>query len=90
MASRAPDRRTVCGLLFPFGLGMVIATGAELFTGNCLITISLLDGRCSWRGMLRNWSIVYLSNFAGALLVAAAAPGSVSSTTPAGSWPCSQ
>lgn len=42
MASRAPDRRTVCGLLFPFGLGMVIATGAELFTGNCLITISLL------------------------------------------------
>ncbi|MEJ8727586.1 formate/nitrite transporter family protein [Flintibacter sp. HCN-6482] len=63
--------RTVCGLLFPFGLGMVIATGAELFTGNCLITISLLDGRCSWRGMLRNWSIVYLSNFAGALLVAA-------------------
>lgn len=63
--------RMVCGLLFPFGLGMVVATGAELFTGNCLITISLLDGRCSWRGMARNWGIVYLSNFAGALLVAA-------------------
>ena len=63
--------RTVCGLLFPFGLGMVVATGAELFTGNCLISISVLDRRCSWRGMLRSWGIVYLSNFAGALLVAA-------------------
>ena len=35
--------RVLCGLLFPFGLIMVIVTGAELFTGNCLITISLLE-----------------------------------------------
>lgn len=63
--------RTICGLLFPFGLGMVVATGAELFTGNCLISISVLDKRCAWKGMLRNWVLVYLSNFAGALLVAA-------------------
>lgn len=63
--------RTVCGLLFPFGLGMVVATGSELFTGNCLISISVLDRRCAWTGMLRNWVIVYLSNFAGSLLVAA-------------------
>lgn len=63
--------RTICGLLFPFGLGMVVMTGAELFTGNSLITISVLDRRCSLAGMLRNWGIVYLSNFAGSLLVAA-------------------
>lgn len=63
--------RTICGLLFPFGLGMVVIMGAELFTGNCLITISLLDGRCSLVEMLRSWVIVYLSNFMGALLVAA-------------------
>ena len=63
--------RTICGLLFPFGLGMVVMTGAELFTGNSLITISLLDRRCTPAGMLRNWVIVYLANFAGALLVAA-------------------
>ena len=63
--------RTICGLLFPFGLGMVVMTGSELFTGNSLITISVLDGRCSWGGLARNWVIVYLANFAGALLVAA-------------------
>ena len=63
--------KLICGLLFPFGLGMVVIMGAELFTGNCLIPISVLSGRCSWGGMLRNWSIVYLSNLVGSLIVAA-------------------
>lgn len=64
--------RVVSGLLFPLGLIMVIATGAELFTGNCLITISVLEKRASVRGMLRNLALVYLGNFIGALLLAAA------------------
>jgi len=64
--------RAVSGLLFPFGLIMVILTGAELFTGNCLITISLLEKRASLAGMARNLVIVYLGNFAGAALLAAA------------------
>lgn len=63
--------RIVCGLLFPFGLAMVVLTGAELFTGNTLITISVLDGQASMAGMLRNWSAVYLGNTVGAMLVAA-------------------
>ena len=63
--------KTICGLLFPFGLGTVILCGAELFTGNNLIVISVLSGRCGWRGLLRNWIVVYLANFAGSLLVAA-------------------
>ena len=63
--------RTICGLLFPFGLGMVVIMGAELFTGNCLITLSVLDKRCTFTQMLRSWVIVYLANFAGALAVAA-------------------
>ena len=62
--------RTICALLFPFGLAMVVLMGAELFTGNCLITISLLDRRCSFGGMLRNWVLVYLGNTAGAVLIA--------------------
>lgn len=62
--------RTICGVLFPFGLGMVVVSGAELFTGNCLISISLLDKQCTWRGMLRNWVLVYLGNLLGSLLVA--------------------
>lgn len=63
--------RTVCALLFPFGLGMVIVTGAELFTGNNLICVCLLQRQCTLRGMLRNWSIVYFANLIGSLLVAA-------------------
>ena len=64
--------RAISGLLFPFGLIMVIITGAELFTGNCMITISLLEKRASLAGMARNLAIVYLGNFAGAVLLAAA------------------
>ena len=63
--------RIVCGLLFPFGLAMVILTGAELFTGNTLITISVLDGQAAVAGMLRNWAVVYLGNTVGAMLTAA-------------------
>ncbi|MBR5287295.1 MAG: formate/nitrite transporter family protein [Clostridia bacterium] len=62
--------RMICGLLFPFGLCMVIVTGAELFTGNSLIVISVLDRKASFAGMLRNWLLVYLGNFIGAALVA--------------------
>ena len=64
--------RVVSGLLFPFGLIMVILTGAELFTGNCMIAISLLERRATLAGMVRNLMIVYLGNFVGAALLAVA------------------
>jgi formate/nitrite transporter len=62
--------RLVMGLIFPFGLGMVVVAGAELFTGNCLIPISVLEGKTSLAGMLKNWVFVYIGNFTGGLLVA--------------------
>ena len=64
--------RVVCGLLFPFGLIMVIITGAELFTGNCMITISLLEKKAALAGMVRNLVIVYVGNLLGALILASA------------------
>ena len=64
--------RVVSGLLFPFGLIMVIITGAELFTGNCLITISVLEKKAALAGMVRNLVTVYLGNLLGAVLLAAA------------------
>ena len=64
--------KVVAGLLFPFGLIMVILTGSELFTGNCLITISVLQKKADLKGMLRNWAWVYLGNFLGAVSLAAA------------------
>ena len=63
--------RTVCALLFPFGLGMVVILGLELFTGNSLMLISVLEKRCTPAKLLHNWVIVYLANLAGSLLAAA-------------------
>ena len=72
MLTNAGLSRVVCGLLFPFGLIMVILTGAELFTGNCMITISLLEKQAGLAGMVRNLAVVYGGNFVGAALLAAA------------------
>jgi formate/nitrite transporter len=63
--------RLISGLLFPFGLAMVMLLGAELFTGNCLLPISVCAGKITPGKMLRNWALVYTGNFAGALLLAA-------------------
>ncbi len=64
--------RIISGLLFPFGLGMVMLMGAELFTGNVMIGISVLNGDTTAAKMLRSWAVVYLGNFLGAVLLALA------------------
>ena len=56
--------------LFPVGLMMVILCGAELFTGNNLLTLALMDGKITWGKMLRNWVIVYIANLAGSVILA--------------------
>lgn len=62
--------RITAGVLFAFGLGTVVLSGAELFTGNTLIIISVLDRKATVGGMLRSWAVVYAGNFLGSLLVA--------------------
>ena len=63
--------RMISGLLFAFGLGTVILTGAELFTGNTLITMSLLEKKVTLPSMLKNWLFVYIGNFLGSMLLSA-------------------
>lgn len=62
--------RTLAGTIFPVGLMMVVFLGAELFTGNSLMILAVLEKKVSWKRMLRNLVIVYFSNLAGALLIA--------------------
>ncbi len=62
--------RVLAGIAFSTGLIMVVAGGAELFTGNNLIVMAFASGRISWQALLRNWVIVYLGNFAGSLITA--------------------
>ncbi len=57
--------------VFPGGLTMVLLAGSELFTGNTLLVIPLLEKEISPGGMLKNWAVVYLGNLAGGLLTAA-------------------
>jgi formate transporter len=59
--------RVMGGLVFTLGLVLVLVGGAELFTGNNLIVMAWASGKVSTRTMLRNWTIVYLGNFVGAL-----------------------
>ncbi|MDR3239397.1 MAG: formate/nitrite transporter family protein [Clostridiales bacterium] len=62
--------RLISGLIFPFGLGMVLLLGAELFTGNAMLCVSVWSGDAKLSKVLRNWAAVYLGNFIGAALLA--------------------
>jgi len=62
--------KMLAGLVFAAGLIMVILAGGELFTGNCLMVTSVIDGKITWSKMLRNWVVVYIANFAGSVIVA--------------------
>jgi formate/nitrite transporter len=59
--------RWLAGIAFSLGLILVIVAGAELFTGNNLIVMSVVAGHVSIGRLLRNWAIVYVGNAIGAL-----------------------
>jgi formate transporter FocA len=59
--------RLLAGLVFSLGLILVIVGGAELFTGNNLIVMAWASGKVSTTLLLKNWLIVYVGNFVGAL-----------------------
>ena len=62
--------RLLAGLTFSLGLILVVVAGAELFTGNNLIVMAWAGRRVSTARLLRNWTIVYAGNFAGAIATA--------------------
>ena len=59
--------RLLAGLVFSLGLILVVVGGAELFTGNNLIVMAWANGKVTGRALLRNWVIVYIGNFIGAI-----------------------
>ncbi|MFM8321583.1 MAG: formate transporter FocA [Chloroflexota bacterium] len=62
--------RLLGGLVFCLGLILVVVGGAELFTGNNLIVMAWASGKVTTAALLRNWVIVYIGNFVGALATA--------------------
>lgn len=61
--------RLVTGLVFPVGLMMIVFIGGELFTGNCLMILGVVDQKFKLKSMLRVLVVVFCSNLIGALLV---------------------
>ena len=62
--------RTLAGCIFPVGLMMIVFVGGELFTGDCMMSMACMKGRIGFGSLLRTLLIVYLGNFAGAVLIA--------------------
>lgn len=63
--------RVLGGVSFCLGLVLVVCCGSELFTGNVMMMGALGTGTVSWGAILKNWSLVWLGNFAGALVAVA-------------------
>jgi formate/nitrite transporter len=61
--------RWLAGVAFSLGLILVVVAGAELFTGNNLIVMSVVAGHVPVARLFRNWAIVYVGNALGALSV---------------------
>ena len=59
--------RLLAGTVFSLGLILVLVGGAELFTGNNLIVMAWASHRVSTGLLLRNWLVVYVGNFVGAI-----------------------
>lgn len=60
-------------VLFPVGFIILYLFGFDLLTGVFVLApLAVFDRRpgCTWRGVLRNWGLVFTGNFAGALTTA--------------------
>lgn len=62
--------KLIGAMVFAAGLMMVVLTGAELFTGNVMMMFSVIEKKITWLRLLRSWSIVYIGNFVGSIILA--------------------
>jgi len=60
----------MAGSVFSLGLMLVVICGAELFTGNSLLTKAALHGEIPWSKLAENWVVVILGNLLGSLFFA--------------------
>jgi len=61
----------VGGAVFPIGLIAIVLTGAELFTGDCmLVPMAALRRQANWKSVFKVWGWVYLGNLIGSVFYA--------------------
>ena len=61
--------KVVGAAVFPVGLILVLIAGADLFTGNTLISMALFNKKVALKDFVKNLSIVWLGNLFGALFL---------------------
>ncbi|MCI6609375.1 MAG: formate/nitrite transporter family protein [Ezakiella sp.] len=66
----SPFKSIFAAATFTIGIVLVLVAGAELFTGNILITVGYLDKKLNKKQVLTNWCRVYVWNFIGSILFA--------------------
>lgn len=70
-ASNPGLQKFLMGAAFPIGLMLCAVAGADLFTGNTAYFIPpVLSKKLTVQDMLKNWTLVYVGNFVGAIFVA--------------------
>ena len=57
------------GLVFSVGLGLVVISGSDLFTGTTMTSVPWLSKRISTAVMLKHWAVSILGNLTGAVAV---------------------
>ena len=60
-------KKLLMGGVFSVGLMLVVIAGAELFTGNNMMTVPLAAGRLSVAGLVKNWVVVFIGNLVGSV-----------------------
>jgi formate transporter len=61
--------KAMAGAIFGTGLMLVLIAGGELFTGNTMMVAGVIENKIKLLSMLKNWLLVYLGNFIGAILI---------------------
>lgn len=68
--AKSPLQSMFMGMSFGLALTLVVFAGSELFTGNNMFfTVSTLAGRTTVGDTLKNWTLVFLGNLAGAIVL---------------------
>jgi len=66
-----PMVKAVQAFAFTAALSLVIAAGAELFTGNCFVLgAASLNKQVAWSKTIKLWAVCYIGNLVGSVLTA--------------------
>ena len=61
----------IAGAVFPVGLIIIVATGAELFTGDAMLApMAAFIHKISWAQVMNLWVFVYIGNLIGSIVFA--------------------